>query len=102
MIVPKSFSFSETVDPDDLGLIVVLGEVEVDPDFGVVDVSSLFLIVVVVVDVDVVVVVVVDVDVVVVVVDVVDVVDVVVTNFCFKGFMIFRFPLLDFSLRSFM
>ena len=98
MIVPKSFSFSETVDPDDLGLIVVLGEVEVDPDFGVVDVSSLFLIVVVVVDVDVVVVVVVDVDVVVVVVDVVDVV---VTNFCFKGFMIFRFPLLDFSLRSF-
>jgi len=99
MIVPKSFSFSETVDPDDLGLIVVLGEVEVDPDFGVVDVSSLFLIVVVVVDVDVVVVVVVDVDVVVVVVDVVDVV---VTNFCFKGFMIFRFPLLDFSLRSFM
>ena len=89
MIVPKSFSFSETVDPDDLGLIVVLGEVEVDPDFGVVDVSSLFLIVVVVVDVDVVVV-------------VVDVVDVVVTNFCFKGFMIFRFPLLDFSLRSFM
>ena len=91
MIVPKSFSFSETVDPDDLGLIVVLGEVEVDPDFGVVDVSSLFLIVVVVVDVDVVV----------VVVDVVDVVDVVVTNFCFKGFMIFRFPLLDFSLRSF-
>ena len=99
MIVPKSFSFSETVDPDDLGLIVVLGEVEVDPDFGVVDVSSLFLIVVVVVDVNVVVVVVVDVDVVVVVVDVVDVV---VTNFCFKGFMIFRFPLLDFSLRSFM
>ena len=98
MIVPKSFSFSETVDPDDLGLIVVLGEVEVDPDFGVVDVSSLFLIVVVVVDVNVVVVVVVDVDVVVVVVDVVDVV---VTNFCFKGFMIFRFPLLDFSLRSF-
>ena len=98
MIVPKSFSFSETVDPDDLGLIAVLGEVEVDPDFGVVDVSSLFLIVVVVVDVNVVVVVVVDVDVVVVVVDVVDVV---VTNFCFKGFMIFRFPLLDFSLRSF-
>ena len=98
MIVPKSFSFSETVDPDDLGLIVVLGEVEVDPDFGVVDVSSLFLIVVAVVDVNVVVVVVVDVDVVVVVVDVVDVV---VTNFCFKGFMIFRFPLLDFSLRSF-
>ena len=100
MIVPKSFSFSETV-PDDFdgGLIVVLGEVEVDPDFGVVDVSSVFLIVVVVVDDDVVVVVVVDVDVVVVVVDVVDVV---VTNFCFKGFMIFRFPLLDFSLRSFM
>ena len=96
MIIPMSFSCSGTVDPEDFGVvegfIVVLVDIEVDPDFGVEGVKSVVLIVVVVT---------------VVVVDVVDIeVDpdfdvegvssllliVVVTNVCLNGFTIFRFP----------
>ena len=67
MIIPMSFSCSGTVDPEDFGVvegfIVVLVDIEVDPDFGVEGVKSVVLIVVVVVVVvvDVVAVVVVDV-----------------------------------------